>query len=94
MNITVLMARSEDSSFPRFQLKIQSHIEALANSLPRSRGPRQVARLAAAVAYLANCDENDREATMKADETISEILKDTHPADLSEWILAWLLCGK
>ena len=94
VNITVLLARNEDSCFPRFQLKVQSPIEALASSLPTHRGPRQVAMLAAAVAYLVNCDEKDKEATMNADKVISEILKDIQPADLPEWILAWLLCGE
>ena len=94
VNVTVLLARDEDPRFPRFQLKVQSPIEALASSLPSSRGSRQVAMLAAAVSYLANSDEKDREATMNADETISEILKAIQPADLPEWILAWLLCGK
>lgn len=94
VNITVLLARNEDSCFPRFQLKVQSPIEALASSLPTCRGSRQVAMLAAAVAYLANCDEKDKEATMNADEVISGILKDIQPADLPEWILAWLLCGE
>ena len=94
VNITVLLARNEDSLFPRFQLKVQSPIEALAGSLPTRRGSRQVAMLAAAVTYLANCDDKDREATMNADQVISEILKDIQPADLPEWILAWLLCGE
>jgi hypothetical protein len=94
VDITVLLARNEDSCFPQFQLKVQSPIEALSSSLPTSRGSKQVAMLAAAVAYLANCDEKDREATMNADEVISEILKDIQPADLPEWILAWLLCGE
>ena len=94
VNITVLLARNEDSCFPQFQLKVQSPIEALASSLPTKRGSSQVAMLAAAVAYLANCDDKDREATMNADQVISEILKDIQPADLPEWILAWLLCGE
>lgn len=94
VNVTVLLARNEDSCFPQFQLKVQSPIEALASSLPTKRGSSQVAMLAAAVAYLANCDDKDREATMNADQVISEIFKDIQPADLPEWILAWLLCGE
>ena len=94
VNVTVLLARNEDSCFPRFQLKVQSPIESLYGSLPMSRGSRQVAMLAAAVTYLANSDDKDKEATTNADQVISEILKDIHPADLPEWILAWLLCGE
>ena len=92
--VNVLLARDEDSRFPQFKLKVQSPIESLVSVLPSSRGPRQVALLAATVAYLANCDENDEEATMNADEAISEILKALHPADLPDWRLAWILCGK
>lgn len=94
VNITVLLARNEDLCFPRFQLKVQSPIEALASSLPTCRGSRQVAMLAAAVAYLVNCDDKDKEATENADQVISEIVKEIQPADLPEWILAWLLCGE
>ena len=92
--VNVLLARDEDSRFPQFKLKVQSPLESLASVLPSTRGPRQVALLAAAVAYLANCDENDKEATMNADEAINEILKALQPADLPEWQLAWFLCGK
>ena len=94
VTVTVLLARDEDVRFPQFKLKIKSPIESLVSALPVSRGSKQVALLAAALAYLANCDENDKEATSTADRVLCEILKAIQPADLPEWTLAWLLCGK
>ena len=94
MNVSVLLARDEDSRFPQFKLKIQSPIESLARTLPSTTGQKQVARLAAVIAYLANCSENDSEATQDADEVIGEIFKGLQPADLPEWTLGWFLCGE
>ena len=94
VNVSILLARDEDTRFPQFKIKVQSAIESLASSLPTTKGSKQVALLAAAVAYLANSDENDREAVSNADEVISDILKGLQPADLPDWTLAWLLCGE
>ena len=94
VNVVILLARDEDARFPQFKLRIQSPIESFASALPTSRGSKQVALLAAVVAYLANCDEKDKEAIINADGVISEILKGLQPSDLPEWTLAWFLCGK
>ena len=94
VDVVVHLSREESHLFPKFKVYIQSPLEAIFKSVPASPGSKQVALLAAAVAYITHCDEKDKDASAQADVILCDILKLVHHSEISDWCLSSLLAGE
>lgn len=93
VDVVVHLSREESHLFPKFKVHIQSPLEAIFKSAPTSSGSKQVALLAAAIAYITHCDEKDKDVSAQADVILCDILKQVHHSEISDWCLGSLLAG-